>query len=226
MCSENKDTKQGEISSVSGSLIYPIAALCSELEINLGTGKSLIRAATRENGYALSLIVLMVILIEAILNRVKYLKNKNKTGDNLEFFKKEFIDRKGRKLKNKLLEVYIARDLIVHNHIWIIKYRYNKKFSEIEIKRNIIRSIYGDKKYKNNISKRNYCTKNLKINIIPTKIGKGDVIKVMKVVKELIEFLESKNSTYCLINNNCKYKGKLKKFYDILDVMIKSSTNV
>lgn len=211
--------REVKISCIGISFIEPILALYLKLKTFKFSGKSKTQVSSRENGYAVSIIVLSILLVESVLNRVRYLKKSKQ--NNLIFFSSKFNNPQ---LATKLYELYILRDLIVHNHIWRISYEFDNDFNEVRIYQKLLDG-YGDKKpdkkYVNYVNKRQKRTKKLKLNINPIKVNTLDVIKVFKVLKELFEFLEMKNRAYFPLSNfHFKYNNKFLTFYEIMSEII------
>jgi len=70
-----------------------------------------------------------VLCVESFLNRVKYLEKDNKSQNRCNW--KYFEDKFGKSdLSQKIIELYIIRDIIVHNYIWVISYEPNEKWVE------------------------------------------------------------------------------------------------
>ena len=202
------------ITCIGDSYIDPILTLYEELDKNTSNYINEINSSYIVNGYSVSIVILSVLMIDSILNRIRYLKNDQSKIKNLDFFKSEFNNKK---LSEKLTEIYVLRDIIAHNHIFEIEYDYDQNHNFI-IKNTSLLKTYGDKKYSDNIDKTHLCTKILKLNINPIKIDKSDVLKVFNVLKELFEFLEHKDIRYFPLSHwHFYYKNKWLNFYQIID---------
>ncbi len=208
--------RQIKISCIGISFIDPIIDLYLKLNRLKFSGYSKTQVSSRENGYSVSIIVLLILLVESSLNRIRYLE-KHKEG-NLKFFSSRFSTNP--ELVNKLYEIYVLRDLIVHNHIWRISYEFDNNYNEIKIYQKLLKD-YGDKKYKKYVNKRKKITKTLKLNINPIKINKEDVNKVFKFVSDFFKFLEKENRGYLPLSNfNFKYRRKYLTFYEFVDKLV------
>ncbi len=219
-----KKKRQVVISILGMAYIEPLIDLYSKLNQQNFSKFSKTKVSLRENGYSISIIVLSVLLVESIINRIKYLE-KSKTKNNLEFFKSFCNDNN---LISYLTEIYIVRDLIVHNHIWRTSYDFDEKYNEIRIYQKLLDG-YGDQKYKDNISKKKKITKILKIHVVPMNIGKEDVIKTFKVLQKMLKFLEEKESSktkkiyFPITGFQFKYNNEDLDFYQILEKIIRES---
>ncbi len=200
-------TEQKIISCI-GSYSQPIVDLDKIMHSFKYSGESEIKVSPRENSYAVSIIALCVLMIESIINRVKYIENKN-AEKNLNFFYNFFQDKK---LGDELTEIYIIRDCIFHNHLWEFEIKYDESYKE-EILQKILMEGYSDLKYNIFVDKEKMQTKNLNLNINPIKICRDDVIKVFKFLYNLFTYFESKNKIYSnSLDEHIKYNEKLIQF--------------
>ena len=206
------------ISCIGTGCIEPILKLYEELTSTTYSERSEIKVSLRENGFSVSIIALSILTIESALNRARYIE-KYKKG-NLEFFKNKINNKD---LYDKLIELYVIRDLIVHNHIWRIRFTYNEKYNETKIYQKLLdgygdkRGKKGDWKYKKYVNKRTKKTKKLKLNVNPIKIGITDVKKVFMILDEIFKALDNKNKSYFPINNfHFKFNGKQMTFSEIV----------
>lgn len=199
--------RESIISCIGTSYVQPIVDLYEKMYSFNYSGRNEIKVSSRENGYAVSIIIITISMIESAINRMKYDDNKNE-NDNLSFSKKFFDG--NNELIDGLTEIYIIRDSILHNHIWefTIEYSY-KNFEEKILKQKLIKG-YGDKKYEQYVDKEIIMTKHLKLNVNPIKIGKYDVSKVFKYLYNFLKFLDKKNIlSFPALREYIKYKNKL-----------------
>ena len=80
--------REKEISCIGISFVDPILELALKLRELETTGTIGIRASSLENGYSCSIIALSVLMIESVLNRVRYME-KDKDS-NLKIFNSKF----------------------------------------------------------------------------------------------------------------------------------------
>ena len=218
------NNREVKISCIGISFIEPILDLYTKLKSFKFSGHSKTQVSSIENGYSVSIVVLSILLIESVLNRVRYLEKDKR--NNLKFFDAKFNNVQ---LSTKLYEIYVLRDLIVHNHIWRISYEFDQNYNEVMIYQKLLEG-YGDKrpdrKYIDYVDKRKKCTKNLKLNINPIKVNATDVTKVFTVMKELFDFLEQQSKAYFPLSHfHFKYDGRGLTFYDIVDKIIHDAKN-
>jgi len=125
-----KKKRQVVISILGMAYIEPIINLYSLLNSQDFKKFSKTKVSLKENGYSISIIVLSVLMVESIINRIKYLE-KNKTKNNLYFFQNFCSDKN---LIADLTEIYIIRDLIAHNHIWRTSYDFDENYVILKTK--------------------------------------------------------------------------------------------
>ena len=185
-----------EITILGTSFLEPILSLWEKLDETNFTGNSEIRKSMNENGYSCSIISLCVFCIESFITRMRYVDNADlsERKDALKYFRSKFLDEGI--FNEKITELFVLRNLIAHNHLWGINYDFDNNYNEININRNIFDG-WGNNDFNNNIVLEDCKTKRLKLEIIPTKIGKEDVKKVLKTLKEFLDFISSKDNRYC-----------------------------
>ena len=145
-----------------------------------------------EHSRAAAAIVLSVLGIEAYRNRV-YCLEKREVRSSVSNSLCDMITEKSNnfpasKLKDLLKEVFVVRDVIVHNHIYEVTVAY-QGFNMIGHRQ---RRLQGrtDEKYEKHVNKRTKKTKLLKLNVQPTKISFEDIFKVLVVVDLTIKIMQ------------------------------------
>ena len=108
----------------------------------------------------------------------------------------------GNGFKNILEEMFILRDVIVHNHIYKIKCAIDENNGALKSYRQEILPGYGDGKFKGNINSRTKLTKLLRFNIQPTKIGFEDIFKALIIFDLFVGVCQKTTEKY--INFFCK----------------------
>jgi len=96
------------------SLLQPIVDLFDNMEAREPRGPNEVQAASTENGYSLSIIVLTVFVLESALNRTRYVRNERGRESPVRV-----LDALGSPdLAADLQDLFVVRNVIVHNHIW------------------------------------------------------------------------------------------------------------
>ncbi len=209
--------RQKIITCLGLSLFYPLIDLYDKLEKTNFTGNSKIKKSMTESGYSCSIILQVAVIIESLTNRVRYLCRTNYRNNErikvLGFLRKYF--KKENTLIEKIEEIFILRDSIVHNHLWTIGYNFDKDCGETKIYHRLI-LIYGDKKFNQNVCRKTRTTKKLGLNVVPIKMSKRDVQIVFKVLKEFCDLLDNKKKTV-VRNFSTKWDGKDISLVEFLD---------
>lgn len=146
-----------------------------------------------EHSRAAAAIVLSVLGIEAYRNRV-YCLEKREVCSSVSNSLCDMITEKSsnfpaRKLKDLLEEVFVVRDVIVHNHIYEVTVTY-QGFNIKGHRQRLLQGRTDDLKYKRHVNKRTKKTKLLKLNVQPTKISFEDIFKVLLVVDLTIKIMQ------------------------------------
>lgn len=214
-----------DIITVVGSAYYePIADLLHKLLPHVGRGATTVKRGYYENGYSAAVVVLLVVAFESHIARVNFLqrqmgaagKPKRKrvpVPDYLQELRKSF------RLQKSLTEVFVLRDVLVHNHLWTLTISPHQ--TKHLILRRAIRDVEcGDYKYSVSVNAQTRRTSVLGLNVVPTSVGLRDVARVMDVLWRALQFLEkSQLLERAAFDTNVRYAGQMQKFWELRDVL-------
>ena len=202
-------TNQGYISILGGSLVRPIAELLESLFSYPHPGSNTVQTGSRENGYSVSSCLLLAVFLESFIRRATHL-----SGDSLQpkerKFALTFLEKRYPccNLLSAVTEVFVLRDVIAHNHLWKIEYS-TDQHSWREILSKELDSSSGDQKFLDSVDIQSGTTKVLKLKVIPTKIDRSEVTKVLDTVLEMLEFIDQKeNHQLGLTGLRADFNGK------------------
>ncbi len=120
------------------------------------------------------------------------------------------------KHRKALIDVYVARDAIFHNHLWEIEYSWRGSPAMV-LHRAVKDPAFGDRKYSARVNSANRRTKALGISVVPTRVDRRDVKKVFETIWKTLLFLEQKNRTQCCISAiHVRFRGKTVLFGDLI----------
>ena len=213
----------GEIVSIIGSsYLKPIIDLLEKLQEYDNGIESELMSGYNPNGYAASICLLSVVLLESYVMRSRYIHGAKQ--DELKtpvifFLKGKYPDYP---YENQTTEIFVVRDLIAHNHLLQTSYTETDLGLEVE---GIRRFSSGDKKFQISVNLTTEKTSVLNINTNPIKIGLNDVKKIMCVVWDNLMFLEKKDRNQCYVSQLAvKYKGKMTKLSNIVEELREQNT--
>jgi len=200
------ETSQDSLVTIFGGALFdPIADLIFKLKEFPEPPGNEVQTPSIINGYACAICLLTVAALESYVMRVRHI-NKNiypidrsTCSDFLSSLYPDFTQ------KDVLTEIFILRDIITHNHLWNIDFTWDEEIG-MRLDSATLDPNSGDKKYKDFVDKNSLKTKNLKLSVIPIKIGKNEVITVLSEVGKVLSFLENKNPT-CAISHCRTKKG-------------------
>jgi hypothetical protein len=204
------------ISIIGTSYLYPIATLLEDLKSLKQMGNNELQASSYENGYAVSIIVLTILLLESIVARVKLHKAHESMNSRspVEFIQTAYPESG---FENKIIELFIIRDVIVHNHIWKAEFTSDSQGEMARVGNPKLQSGYGDRKYKNKTDSFIQKTKLLQLNVYPTRICYSDVLIVLRATVEFLLFLEKEERNYIYLSNQrVTYQGQRVLFVHLI----------
>lgn len=211
-----ENTEQEYITVIGKNLLSPMTKLLESLRLSGVRSVNEVQTSIFENGYASAIILLAAVLLESMLNRTMYIMDSipnGKRSNVLAFFKESFPDSG---LHNKMVELFVVRDVIAHNHIWDAKIKWDEDYA-LKLVSASLSNGYGDPKFRGVIDESKRKTKLLEINLFPTRICWSDIVIVLKTVVDILLFLEQKDRRYVYISNEyVEYDGKTIKFLDII----------
>ena len=135
-------------------------------------------------------------MTESALNRARYIAGEGPPGA-LKFFESHF---ENEEVSADLEELYVLRDVIIHNHMWAIEIPDQSNLDDPRIRFTLL-SGYGDKKFERVLNKSVQKTNRLSLNVIPTRLSRRDAVTVLEVVWQVCRILQSKDSRYFPIEN-------------------------
>lgn len=159
--------------------------------------------------------MLAVACLESYTMRVRYVKKA--TQDEID---KEPVAKYLPKIfpnfpyTSELIEIYIVRDVVTHNHLWEIDFDWSNEGMNLVSSTN--RSS-GDAKFKAQVDLIKRQTKKLALNINPIKIGKADAILVLQTMWRILAFIQKQDLQLCSVtSHHYKYHGGLVRFGEII----------
>lgn len=158
------------------------------------------QVSIHENTYSTSAIALVVLGIEAYRNRIYYLEkkkvNKSVSSDIPTIFSNKDNNFPKQDFEAILTEVFVIRDVIVHNHIYELEVVSDDNWDMVSHRQKLLEGYGDDKKYQKYVNNRTRKTINLGLNVQPGKIGFEDLFKVL-VIFDLFVGISNK-----LLTNN------------------------
>lgn len=212
--------KDEYISVIGESYLDPIVKLFEELPEK--SSYNSVQTSPHENGYSVSIIVLSAVMLESFLSRTRYIKQKENTSENLRSVLK-FIEENlslPEKMISVLYELFVLRDIIVHNHIW------EGEIAQIPLRfknePTLDRELFGDKKFSEYVNLMKRKTKSLGLNIFPTKICKEDaIIYFENVYKVLLEIEEISRQYVYFSHHHVHYQNSFLTLEEFIAVIKK-----
>ncbi len=208
----DSNQSQGYISVIGPNYLYPICRLLEVMQ-TLDSKPNEVQTSQLDNGYSASIIVLSVLLLESMINRTQYVRGEKPPNKPVDFIRSTFPDSG---FADKVEELFVTRDVIAHNHLWETRFVWDDQ-AGMRLISTQLETGYGDKKFERVIDLKERKTKNLGINLFPTRICRQDAITVLKMVFEVLSFLENQdpNSVYISVQP-VQFGNTLMMFKDLI----------
>lgn len=207
-----------DVVTVVGSAYFqPIADLVQNLLRKPPGGPFPAGTGDRENGYSASLVVLLVAVLESYTSRLRFVRNSelmaggHSTPDLLALYFPDLPT------KEELVEVFLLRNVVVHNHIWHLD------VSDYEAAGSPARSTPQELGFQTN---KNYDavvdvvarkTRKLGLPASPTAVGRNDVLTVFQVVWSTLTYMNRKDFGHTPLGGRTVcYGGKYRQFEELI----------
>jgi hypothetical protein len=183
---------EGDLITIIGSAFFqPIADLIDKLAACKPKSLTSPNVGFYENGYSVSIVILLVLAFESYISRMSYLQHQ-KTGETrpqrpkqtppyIHCLAPEFP------LLEELNDVYVVRDSLAHGQLWSVEYVIRPDRSEVT-KRELFAG-FGDSKMRQRVDLDTGKTKHLGCNVLPTSIGATDAATVFRVLAMSLDSL-------------------------------------
>ena len=211
------------VSIIGSDLIQPLASILDKFLNLLSKEKG--KRHGDERGYSASICLLIAVIVESFAMKARYLNESEESAKEKSLYR--FMSREYPEFEfaDQLLEVFILRDVIAHNHLWMIE-----SSSDRDIWTDILRKKmhpltdrWRDKKYRDYVDIEIARTKTLSLHVIPTQIDRTDVSKVLKVAKGTLDFLLKREGPILGVNANlAEFRGMLLNLPGILEEAIQA----
>jgi DNA-binding FadR family transcriptional regulator len=169
-----------------------------------------------ENGYAVSIVVLAVFVVESAVNRTRYVRNEHKTESAVDTLKRLGAD----DLASDVEELFVIRDVIAHNHVWLAATRWDESAGmALDAAEKLV--AYGDQKFSRVVNLTTRLTRRLGLDSFPNRIHRATAVVVLKKMVQTLKFLEALDRRYVYLSQPWHVtRGKrLVAFYDWVDTL-------
>lgn len=206
------------VTVVGSAYFQPIADLVENLSRRPAPDLNPSGTSHRENGYAASICVLLVAVLESYTARLRFVRNDvpnaaaNSTPDLLEKYFPDLPDKK------ELVEVFLLRNLLLHNHIWHIDVSDVDAQGAPTLATPMELGFHTNKHYEDVVDMSRRKTKTLDLNASPTSVDRSDAQKVFRIVWSTLSFMGGKNASHTpLSGRTVRYEGKFRQIEELIE---------
>ena len=209
------------ISVIGMGHLYSVARLMEALlELKLDPPGDL--ATPVENGYSVGIVALSVLFAESAIRRTAQIRSDADPWSALDYSEKAFPEYER---IHELEEVFVLRDVVVHNHIWGLEISW-------DIDGNVLfggatRLSKGNRRLASVVDEAGRKTKRLGLNLLPTAISHIDALKVFTEAIRFVMWLESTQRLYFPLSDQVlKFQGRAMRLGEFLGQLKESLTPV
>ena len=161
--------------------------------------------------------ILLVALIESYSARLRFVRRSECVAGNLstpDFLTKFFPTLP---TKNELIEIFLIRNVLSHNHIWHLDVSDFDSFGAPTHASPKELGFQTNKHYEQVVNIATRKTRLLELNISPTSVDRTDVHKVFDVTWRTLKFMNAQNfGDTPLAGSTVRFRGERSKFEDLL----------
>ncbi len=204
------------ITVVGSAYFQPISDLVENLLKRPQPDHYPVGTSHRENGYSASLIVLLVAVLESYTARLKFLRNAEVPGGKgtPELLGELFPDLP---TADELVEVFLLRNLVVHNHVWHLDVSDIEGKGAPTIATPQQLGFQVNKHYSSVVNVPSRRTLKLGLNANPTAVDRTDVQKVFSVIWGTLAFMNSKDYSHTpLAGRTVRFRNANRQFEELL----------
>lgn len=209
---------QDVISVIGSAYLQPIADLTETLLARSISGEGPAGSGIHENGYSSALVVLLVALLESYTARVRFQRRSEAIAVNVstpELLAKYFPDIP---TKDELIEVFLIRNVIAHNHIWHLDVSDFDDAGTPTLATPQELGFRSNKHYHDIVDITTRKTHFLELNINPTSVDRTDVGKVFDTVWRTLNAMNASNSSHTpLAGSTVRFKGSRRAFGELIE---------
>lgn len=181
------------IVSVIGSKYFqPIADLLGAFLKRRPPKSDPVSAGYYEGAYVVSILLLLVAAVESMAARDRHFNNKAPARKHTAVpeYMKEMYRYRG---YARLSELYVVRDAIFHNHVWVLDFLEYESGKRKLLSANRV-SWSGNDRLTRRLNTRTRRTKLLRLNAIPSRMDRKDLMKAFDVTISALSFLEKRGA--------------------------------
>ncbi len=183
-----KESRANYISVFGGALVEPVATLLDRLFATPHPGTTDVQTGARENGYAISTCLLLVVMLESFIARARMITEKTslrQTRQPLTFLRSAYPQCP---FLGDVDELFVIRDAIAHNHIWHVQLATGRG-RQMKVLQRYLDTASGDHKWQAAVDPDTGTTRSLKLKVQPTMIDRYDVAVVLDTVLATLGFI-------------------------------------
>lgn len=166
--STDKNDSWSYISVVGKHYLWPIGDLIRSLRSHRCSGPNQVQASILENGYAASIVILLSALAESLIRRGQHFEG-DKNWNAIGFARSRWPGER----TDQLREVFVLRDVLLHNHLWIADVGSDAD-GEMKLLQASLQEHFGDAKYRDVVDKVERVTRRLRLNVFPNRVCERD----------------------------------------------------
>jgi hypothetical protein len=209
---------QDMITVIGSSYFQPITDLIENLLKKPEPEIHAVGSGCTENGYSVSVSILLVTLLESYVARLKFVRNSEelKAQNTPDLVFELFPDYKK---KVELAEVCLFRNIVVHNHVWQLDISDVDAHGAPTLKNPFELGFNPKRNYEDLVDMKSRRTRQVGLNVNPVAANRRDAGIVFRVIWETLVFMNTKSySDTPLGGQSVRFRGKRILFGELIEL--------
>lgn len=180
------------VSVIGSQYMQPIADLLGAFLKRKPPKSDIVSSGYYEGAYVVSILLLLIAVVESMAARDRHFNTKNPARKHTAVpeYMKELYHYRG---YARLSELYVVRDAIFHNHIWVLQFLIRASGSRKLLAANRV-WWSGNDRLTQRLNPRTFRTKLLRLNAIPSRMDRKDLLKAFDVAISSLRFFEQRGT--------------------------------
>ena len=210
------------VTVIGSGYFQPIADLLERWLARKRPTANKVQSGFYESGYAASAALLLIAMFESYVSRLRFVQGAIVPADKRHAVDVVLSVYPRLRHRKALTDVYILRDSLMHNHLWELDYEWGG--SPGMVLRSASKHPWsGDKKYTQRVNTKVYRTKALGLSVLPSRVDRGDVLKVFDTIWKTLLVFENTDRFQCYVSDqHVQFRGKTRLFAELRDEIEKA----
>ncbi len=206
------EIRDQQVSVLGSHYLGPVATLIEELRALPPSHFKDELPLPKEAGLAAAICILSTVAFESWVRKLMLMADRDRANDRRHALTFLSVAYPSFPTLASMYEVFVLRDLLVHNHIWEIHLGPDDTY---DLAIMAASRVPGgeDKKYKNYVDPSTARTRHLGLHVIPTQVARRDASIVLRTVWDSLLWLQANTDLLMMVDHYHLVRGGKKVYF-------------